>query len=206
MRLAAPQVKSLRKLNHPSVVKLREVIRENDELFFVFEYLVRGGDERYMLARWIEPSHDKQPADGAGGACHPSPSAAWRALHVPPAHAERELAAIERAPQPALPLPCSWPRACPSPPQDCNLYQLMKDRDRLFPEARIRSWAHQMFQGLAYIHKAGYFHRDMKPGGPGGPGGPKQLLGQGLGLGGQGSWHERGGRRAAAGEAGSGSR
>lgn len=34
------QVKSLRKLSHPSVVKLKEVIRENDELFFVFEYLV----------------------------------------------------------------------------------------------------------------------------------------------------------------------
>jgi hypothetical protein len=35
------EVKSLRKLNHPYVVKLKEVIRENDELFFVFEYLVR---------------------------------------------------------------------------------------------------------------------------------------------------------------------
>ncbi len=34
------EVKSLRKLNHPCVVKLKEVIRENDELFFVFEYLV----------------------------------------------------------------------------------------------------------------------------------------------------------------------
>lgn len=26
-------------LNHPNIVKLREVIRENDELFFVFEFL-----------------------------------------------------------------------------------------------------------------------------------------------------------------------
>lgn len=34
------EVKSLRKLNHPNVVKLKEVIRENDELFFVFEFLV----------------------------------------------------------------------------------------------------------------------------------------------------------------------
>ena len=34
------EVRSLRKLNHPCVVKLKEVIRENDELFFVFEYLV----------------------------------------------------------------------------------------------------------------------------------------------------------------------
>ena len=36
------EVKSLRKLNHPCIVKLKEVIRENDELFFVFEFLVGG--------------------------------------------------------------------------------------------------------------------------------------------------------------------
>lgn len=33
------EVMSLRKLNHPCVVKLKEVIRENDELYFVFEFL-----------------------------------------------------------------------------------------------------------------------------------------------------------------------
>lgn len=79
------EVKSLRKLNHPCVVKLKEVIRENDELFFVFEFL------------------------------------------------------------------------------DCNLYQMMKDRDKFFPESRVKNWCYQIFQGLAYIHKHGYFHRDMKP-------------------------------------------
>ncbi|KAK6117029.1 hypothetical protein DH2020_049273 [Rehmannia glutinosa] len=30
---------SLRKMNHPNIVKLKEVIRENDVLFFVFEYM-----------------------------------------------------------------------------------------------------------------------------------------------------------------------
>jgi serine/threonine protein kinase len=30
---------SLRKLSHPNIVKLKEVIRENDELHFVFEFL-----------------------------------------------------------------------------------------------------------------------------------------------------------------------
>lgn len=40
----------------------------------------------------------------------------------------------------------------------------MKDRDKLFPESRIRNWCYQVFQGLAYVHKHGYFHRDMKPG------------------------------------------
>ncbi|KAI3468547.1 hypothetical protein Pfo_025210 [Paulownia fortunei] len=33
------EVKSLRKMNHPNVVKLKEVIRENDVLYFVFEYM-----------------------------------------------------------------------------------------------------------------------------------------------------------------------
>ena len=30
---------SLKKLNHPNIIKLKEVIRENDELYFVFEYM-----------------------------------------------------------------------------------------------------------------------------------------------------------------------
>ena len=33
------EVQSLKKLNHPNIVKLKEVIRENDELFFVFEFM-----------------------------------------------------------------------------------------------------------------------------------------------------------------------
>ncbi|VDM38666.1 unnamed protein product [Toxocara canis] len=66
--MALREVKSLKKLNHPNIIKLREVIRENDNLYFVFEYMQE------------------------------------------------------------------------------NLYELMKDR-----------------QGLAYMHKNGFFHRDMKP-------------------------------------------
>lgn len=37
--MALREVKSLRKLSHPNVVKLKEVIRENDELQLVFEYM-----------------------------------------------------------------------------------------------------------------------------------------------------------------------
>ena len=33
-------LQSLRKMNHPNIVKLREVFRENDILYFVFEYMV----------------------------------------------------------------------------------------------------------------------------------------------------------------------
>lgn len=35
------EVRSLRRLRHPAVIKLKEVIRQNDELFFIFEYMVR---------------------------------------------------------------------------------------------------------------------------------------------------------------------
>eukprot|EP00210_Caulerpa_lentillifera_P008581 g8186.t1 len=79
------EVRSLKRMNSSYVVKLKEVIRESDELHFVFEYL------------------------------------------------------------------------------ECNMYQIMKDRTKYFPESRIRNWCYQVFQGLAYIHKSGYFHRDMKP-------------------------------------------
>ncbi|XP_041847568.1 serine/threonine-protein kinase MAK-like [Melanotaenia boesemani] len=80
------EVKSLKKLNHANVVKLKEVIRENDNLYFVFEYM-------------------------------------------------RE-----------------------------NLYQLMKEReDKMFSENEIRNILFQVLSGLAFVHKHGYFHRDMKP-------------------------------------------
>ncbi|XP_069814129.1 serine/threonine-protein kinase MAK isoform X2 [Dendropsophus ebraccatus] len=79
------EVKSLKKLNHANVIKLKEVIRENDQLYFVFEYMKE------------------------------------------------------------------------------NLYQLMKDRNKLFPESVIRNIMYQILQGLAFIHKHGFFHRDMKP-------------------------------------------
>ncbi|XP_018016912.1 serine/threonine-protein kinase MAK isoform X2 [Hyalella azteca] len=79
------EVKSLKKLSHVNVVKLKEVIREKDTLYFVMEYM-------------------------------------------------RE-----------------------------NLYQLMKNSDKLFSESVIRNMMWQVLQGLAFMHKHGYFHRDMKP-------------------------------------------
>uniref|UniRef100_A0A8C5FVA6 Male germ cell-associated kinase n=1 Tax=Gadus morhua TaxID=8049 RepID=A0A8C5FVA6_GADMO len=80
------EVKSLKKLNHANVVKLKEVIRENDNLYFVFEYMKE------------------------------------------------------------------------------NLYQLMKDREnKMFTENEIRNIMFQVISGLAFVHKHGFFHRDMKP-------------------------------------------
>ncbi|XP_008277890.1 serine/threonine-protein kinase MAK-like [Stegastes partitus] len=79
------EVKSLKKLNHANVVKLKEVVRENDHLYFIFEYMKE------------------------------------------------------------------------------NLYQLMNERNKLFPESDVRNMTFQILQGLFYIHEHGYFHRDMKP-------------------------------------------
>ena len=42
---------------------------------------------------------------------------------------------------------------------DGNLYELMRTRDRHFPEASIRNVMYQLFQGLAFMHKHGFFHR-----------------------------------------------
>ncbi|KDR15056.1 hypothetical protein L798_11131, partial [Zootermopsis nevadensis] len=44
-----------------------------------------------------------------------------------------------------------------------NLYQLMKDREKYFPEPIIRNMMYQVLQGLAFMHRHGFFHRDMKP-------------------------------------------
>ncbi|XP_072296543.1 uncharacterized protein [Eucyclogobius newberryi] len=79
------EVKSLKKLSHANVVKLKEVLRENDQLYFVFEYMKE------------------------------------------------------------------------------NLYQLMQQRNELFPESVVRNVAFQVLQGLSYVHRNGYFHRDLKP-------------------------------------------
>ena len=37
--MALREIKSLRKLNQVNIVKLKEVIRVNDDLYFVFEYM-----------------------------------------------------------------------------------------------------------------------------------------------------------------------
>lgn len=43
------------------------------------------------------------------------------------------------------------------------MYQLMKSRDKHFPEPIIRNMMYQVLQGLAFMHRHGFFHRDMKP-------------------------------------------
>ena len=40
MRLG--EIKTLQKLNHPNIVSLHEIIKQNNELLFVFEYMHRN--------------------------------------------------------------------------------------------------------------------------------------------------------------------
>ncbi|KAJ0956549.1 putative protein-serine/threonine kinase CMGC-RCK family [Helianthus annuus] len=81
------EVKSLIKMaNHPNIVKLKEVIRENNTLFLIFECM------------------------------------------------------------------------------ECDLHKLIVARMKPFSETEIRNLCFQIFQGLAHMHKKGYFHRDLKPG------------------------------------------
>ncbi|KAG0476793.1 hypothetical protein HPP92_013634 [Vanilla planifolia] len=35
------EVKLLQKLNHPNIIKLKEIVKENSELFLIFEHMVR---------------------------------------------------------------------------------------------------------------------------------------------------------------------
>lgn len=79
------EIKSLRKLTHPNIVKLKEVIRANDDLNLVFEYIEQ------------------------------------------------------------------------------NVVQLMNEEGQNLDEQRIRDIISQTIQGLAYMHKNGFFHRDLKP-------------------------------------------
>eukprot|EP00759_Apiculatamorpha_spiralis_P029334 PhF_6_TR31514/c2_g1_i1/m.46435/K08829/MAK; male germ cell-associated kinase len=82
------EVAALRKLNnHPNIVKLKEVVREQTDLYFIFEFM-DGGD----------------------------------------------------------------------------LLHLMKQHQgQRIPHTRIRNIMFQVMQSLSYIHRQGYFHRDMKP-------------------------------------------
>jgi len=79
------EISSLRKLVHPKIVKLKEVIRENDVLHMVFEHM------------------------------------------------------------------------------EGNVYEFMKSRVRPMPESKVKSMMAQTLEAVAFTHKIGYFHRDMKP-------------------------------------------
>lgn len=79
------EIKALRKLNHKNIVKLKEVIRVKDDLYFVFEFMKN------------------------------------------------------------------------------NVYQKIQRRTEDLPEKDIKLIMYQSLNGLAHMHKHGFFHRDLKP-------------------------------------------
>ena len=97
--MALREIKSLRKFNHPHIVKLKEVLRQNDsDLYFVFEFM---GQNVYQLMKESPPVKSSNPSVGG------------------------------------------------------VLSGLSAER--------VRSIMWQTLSGLAYMHKQGFFHRDMKP-------------------------------------------
>jgi len=86
--MSLKELKSLRKLNHLNIVKLKEVVKVSDDLYFVFELL-----EQNVL----------------------------------------------------------------------QLYTEVRDKGKSLTETQIKSVVYQTAAGLAYMHKQGFFHRDMKP-------------------------------------------
>ena len=42
------EIKCLRKFNHPNIIKLKEVVKAQDELYLVFEYLDQDIYKLYM--------------------------------------------------------------------------------------------------------------------------------------------------------------
>lgn len=109
-------LQSLKKLSHANVVKLKEVIRENDVLYFVFEYM-KENLYQLMKDRYIYSS--------------------LYFITILLQDSTRNLLYFIR--------------------------DVLNRRDKLFPEPVIRNMVYQVLQGLAFMHKHGFFHRDMKP-------------------------------------------
>lgn len=42
-----------------------------------------------------------------------------------------------------------------------NLYEMIKHRTKLFPEATVRNISYQVLQGLAFMHKAGEYQKNL---------------------------------------------
>lgn len=43
-----------------------------------------------------------------------------------------------------------------------NVFQLQQEKGK-FTHIEVRNVAYQTLQALAYLHRKGYFHRDLKP-------------------------------------------
>jgi hypothetical protein len=59
-------LQSLKKLSHANVVKLKEVIRENDTLYFVFEYM-KENLYQLMKDRYCLPKSSLRALNTLGG-------------------------------------------------------------------------------------------------------------------------------------------
>ncbi|GMF11667.1 unnamed protein product [Phytophthora lilii] len=111
------ELKSLRVLRHENIVLLKEVIRDKEELYFVFEYMQTS---LFRVMRNFKSHGGLNVSAGAGAETNSTSDTSTQ----------------------------SWTSTPPHP---------------WFSKSQVRSIMHQLFSGLAYMHKHGYFHRDIKP-------------------------------------------
>jgi renal tumor antigen len=46
---------------------------------------------------------------------------------------------------------------------DQNLYEAIKGRKNYLSEKKVKAYMYQLLKAVDYMHKAGIFHRDIKP-------------------------------------------
>lgn len=54
------EVKSLKRLQHRNIIRLREVIREHDELYFIFDFMEGNLYQVSFESNWILPESEKK--------------------------------------------------------------------------------------------------------------------------------------------------
>ena len=142
-------LQSLRKLNHVNIVKLKEVIRENDMLYFVFEYmkenLYQMMKDRYVMIYKILNNY-----------LHFNISIStfelsWFNIRMDVLHKFNIYFK-------SLLIMLIW--------LSNDIYERFKtnnfcSRDKLFPESSVRNIAYQVLQGLAFMHKHGSYFTEL---------------------------------------------